>query len=212
MAATSTTNVVISGANRGLGAAFVKHFLARPNHTVIGLVRDTASESASELRNLPAAKGSSLILLKMEATSTTDAFEAAEALQTAPYNITKVDVIVANAGMAGQQGPMETIEPASVAEVYITNAVGPTFLFRALKPLLDRAPNPKWVALSSAVASIETYEKYMLFKMYPYNASKAALNHFTKTIHIEYPNIVAFAVSPGWAISPIFSSLCACDM
>lgn len=179
----------------GVGKEFVVQYLARPNHLVIGTVRDVKSAEAVELLNLPAAEGSKVVLVKIESTSTTDAFEAAKELQA--QGISKLDVVIANAAIVGQQGPMEKIDPKTVADVFLVNSVGPTFLFLALKPLLDRAETPKWMAISSAVASIEDFQKYAFFKMYPYNASKAALNHFTKTIHVDFPNIVAFAVSPG---------------
>jgi NAD(P)-dependent dehydrogenase (short-subunit alcohol dehydrogenase family) len=92
---------------------------------------------------------------------------------------------------------MDRVDPEKVAEVYLVNAVGPTYLFLALKPLMDESTAPKWMAISSGVASVSDFEKYAAYKMYPYNASKAALNHFTKTIHVDYPHIVAFSISPG---------------
>ncbi|KIV97876.1 hypothetical protein PV10_01577 [Exophiala mesophila] len=192
----SSTNILISGANRGLGKEFVKQYLARPNHIVVGTVRNVKSADALDLLNLPTAEGTKLVLVKIESTSTTDAFEAVKELQA--QGIWKLDVVIANAGTVGQQGPMESINPQNVAEVYMVNSVGPTFLFLAVKPLLDKAESPKWMAISSAVASIQDFQKYSFFKMYPYNASKAALNHFTKTIHVDFPDIVAFSVSPGF--------------
>ncbi|SPO02785.1 related to ketoreductase [Cephalotrichum gorgonifer] len=192
----STTNVLISGASRGLGKAFVEQYLARPSHTVIGTVRDVKSAAAEELRALPAAKGSKVVLVKVEYTSTTDAVDAVKELEA--HGITKLDVVIANAGIAGQQGRIETIDPKGLAEVYLVNAVGPAVLFLALKPLLDRAETPKWLAISSGLASLHDLHKYPMFPGFPYNGSKAALNHFTKTIHVESPKIIAFAVSPGF--------------
>ncbi|KAE8338048.1 hypothetical protein BDV24DRAFT_177149 [Aspergillus arachidicola] len=192
----STTNVLISGASRGLGKVFVEQYLARPNHTVIGTVRDVKSAAAEELRALPAAEGSKVVLVKVEYTSTTDAVDAVKELEA--QGITKLDIVIANAGIAGQQGRIETIDPKGLAEVYLVNAVGPAVLFLALKPLLDRAETPKWLAISSGLASLHDLHKYPMFPGFPYNGSKAALNHFTKTIHVESPKIIAFAVSPGF--------------
>ncbi|UDD54920.1 hypothetical protein AFCA_002562 [Aspergillus flavus] len=192
----STTNVLISGASRGLGKAFVEQYLARPNHTVIGTVRDVKSAAAEELRALPAAEGSKVVLVKVEYTSTTDAVDAVKELEA--QGITKLDIVIANAGIAGQQGRIETIDPKGLAEVYLVNAVGPAVLFLALKQLLDRAETPKWLAISSGLASLHDLHKYPMFPGFPYNGSKAALNHFTKTIHVESPKIIAFAVAPGF--------------
>jgi norsolorinic acid ketoreductase len=192
----TTTNVLISGASRGIGKGFLEHYLRRPNHIVIAALRDISSPNAKALLELTAGEGSRVVLVKIEAASTTDSFEAAKELEA--QGITKLDLIIANAATVGDQGPVESIDPKAVADVYVINAVGPALLFMGLKPLLERTKNPKWVAMSSPVASIEDYQKYMFFKMFPYNASKAALNHFTKTIHAEYENIVAFAISPGF--------------
>lgn len=179
----------------GVGKVFVEKYLARPNHTVIATVRDVKSASADALRALPAAEGSKIVLVKVEYTSTTDAYDAVKELEA--QGITKLDIVVANAGITGQQGPMENIDPKGLAEVFLVNAVGPAVLFLALKPLLDKAESPKWMSISSAVASLQDLEKYAMFRGFPYNTSKAALNYFTKTIHVENPNIVAFAISPG---------------
>lgn len=207
----STTNVFISGANRGMqcnsnsemagltiagiGKALLKEYLSRPNHTVIGSVRDIKSATAEELRAIPTAEGSKIILVKIESTSTTDASETVKELQS--QGITKIDIVIANAAVTGQQGAMETIDPKGLADVYLVNSVGPAILFLALKPLLDQAQAPKWMAISTAMASLQDAEKYSMFTGFPYAASKVALNYFTKSIHVENPNIVAFATSPG---------------
>jgi NAD(P)-dependent dehydrogenase (short-subunit alcohol dehydrogenase family) len=185
----------------GLGKAFVEQYLARPNHTVIATVRDVKAKAAEELKALPAGEGSKLVLVKIELASTTDAFDAAKELEA--QGITKLDVVIANAGVAGQQGKIETIDVKGLADVYIINAVGPAILFIALKPLLDRAEAPKWLSVSSGLASIHDLHNYPMFPGFPYNGSKAALNHFTKSIHVESDKIVVFAVSPGYVPSPI---------
>lgn len=179
----------------GLGRELVAQYLARPHYTVIAALRDVESPSAQFLLNLPAGEGSKVVLVKIESTSTTDPSEAAKQLEA--QGITKLDIIIANAGIVGKQGPVESIHPEEVAEVYLVNAVGPALLFMGLRPLLEKSQSPKWLSMSSSVASIGDFEKYMSFQMFPYNASKAALNHFTKTIHLEYDKLVAFAVNPG---------------
>ena len=178
----------------GLGRAFVEQYLARPNHTVIGTVRDTNNATANELHALPTAKGSKLLLVKVEYTSTTDAAEAVKTLEAA--GVEKLDIVIANAGISGQQGPMETIDPKGLADVYLVNVVGPAILFLALKPLLDKSEAPKWMSISTALASLQDIDKYPMFRGFPYNGSKAALNHFTRSIHSE-TNIIAFTISPG---------------
>jgi NAD(P)-dependent dehydrogenase (short-subunit alcohol dehydrogenase family) len=160
---------------------------------VIGAVRDI--DRAKGLHSLPKGEGSKLVLVKIEYTSTSDAFDAVKDFQAS--GITKLDIVIANAGVSGQQGPMSTIDPEGVAQVFMINSVGPTILFLALKPLLDQSESPKWMSVSTGLASLQTLENYPMFLGFPYGTSKAALNYFTKAIAFENPNIVAFAISPG---------------
>ena len=80
--------------------------------------------------------------------------------------------------------------------MYLINVVGPAILFLALKPLLDKAETPKWLSISTGLASLQDIEKYPMFPGFPYNGSKAALNHFTRSMHFE-TNVIAFTASPG---------------
>ena len=179
----------------GIGKAFAEQYLARANHTVVATVRDTSSASAKALFALPKATGTKLVLVKLEATSVPDALSAAKDLQD--QGINHLDIVIANAAVSGQQGAMRTIDPNSLAEVYMVNAVGPAILFLALKPLLDKAVKPKWMSMSTGLATLQELEKYKMFAGFPYGASKVALNYFTKSIHVENDNIIAFAISPG---------------
>lgn len=192
----------------GIGKAPVTEYLSRPNHTVIGSVRDVKSSAVKGLRAIPAASGNKLILVKIESTSTTDANDAVKELQA--QGITKLDIVIASAAVTGQQGPMDTIDPKGLAEVYLVNSVGPAILFLALKPLLDKADAPKWMAISTAMASLQDAEPYTMFAGFPYAASKVALNYFTKSIHIENPNIVAFATSPGHVLIDSVATVSRC--
>ncbi|KAK9327026.1 hypothetical protein V1520DRAFT_349939 [Lipomyces starkeyi] len=58
-----STIVLITGASRSLGKALVQTYLSRPNHIVVGSVRDKASPNAQELNTLPPAAGSRLFLV-----------------------------------------------------------------------------------------------------------------------------------------------------
>ncbi|CAI7595962.1 unnamed protein product [Penicillium viridicatum] len=55
--------VFITGANRGLGQGLVKYFIAKPDHIVIATVRDLTHSTAQALAELPAGKGSRIIVV-----------------------------------------------------------------------------------------------------------------------------------------------------
>ncbi|KAM5346295.1 hypothetical protein ACJ41O_009300 [Fusarium nematophilum] len=198
----STTNVLITGANRGVGHALVQTYLARPNHIVIGSVRDVDAARSKGLEDLPAAPGSKLILVKIESASFTDPAEAVRELES--MGITKLDIVIANAAIAGGDVVAAAVGDAQdFANTLAVNVVGPLALFAATKPLLDHAAAPKWVSISSGVASMTNHDA-MFTNMggrpmgFGYGASKAALNHLSLNIHSENPKLTAIAVDPGF--------------
>ncbi|TGO34212.1 hypothetical protein BHYA_0207g00100 [Botrytis hyacinthi] len=69
------TIVLISGTNRGTGKGILELYLSKPSHTVIAANRDPNHPSSKALADLPTAEGSSLILVKVDATVSTDALE-----------------------------------------------------------------------------------------------------------------------------------------
>ncbi|KAM0332087.1 hypothetical protein ACHAQA_002357 [Verticillium albo-atrum] len=191
----STTNVFITGVGRGLGRGFLTAYLARPNHTVIGSVRDVSSKAAKELQAITPAAGSRLLLVKIESESTTDAAEAVRQIQA--EGIEKLDLVIANSGITGTQGPIETVDLDDFKEVMLVNTVGPLALFIATRPLLAKAENPKWVSISTLMATIGALEGLAAYPGLSYSTSKVALNFITKSIHVWHTNITALSVHPG---------------
>ena len=215
----STTNVLITGANRGQyirlahwqagnfstdisrsRSWFRQEISLRPNHIVVGSVRDIAAAKANGLDELPAAEGSRLILVKIEAVSTTDPFEAVKEIQT--QGIEKLDIVIANSAIIRQEGAVDKVGTEGFPHVLAINVVAPVTLFAATKPLLDRAENPKWLSVSSAMGSMDgalmTVQHFNTSGSYAYGASKAALNHVTRTIHVENDNLIAISIHPGY--------------
>lgn len=76
------------------------------------------------------------------------------------------------------------------------NAAGVVRLFQAVLPLLQKASKPKFMAVSSGVATIAGME-YVPFTVSSYGASKATLNYLIRRIHFENEDLIAFAVHPG---------------
>ncbi|KAH6692198.1 aflatoxin biosynthesis ketoreductase nor-1 [Plectosphaerella plurivora] len=191
-----TTNVLITGANRGLGRGFLQNYLARPNHTVIGTLRDVSAPVAAELREIVPAVGSRLILVKIESSNFSDPAEAVRQLEA--EGIDTLDLVIANAGITGVQGPIATVDLEDTRNVLEVNTLGPVALFIATRPLLERAANPKWLSISTALATIGGLESLMAFPSLSYGASKAALNYVTQSIHLWHAKITAVSVHPGY--------------
>ncbi|MCJ1361036.1 hypothetical protein MMC16_000133 [Acarospora aff. strigata] len=190
------STVLISGANKGVGHGFVQKYLLRPNATVIGTIRDPSAAASKALYDLPKAEGSKVIVVRVESTSDTDALEAVKSLSD--QGVTKLDVVIANAGifkLAAFQ-KVADMKTSDLLEHVDINAAGVVRLFQAVLPLLQKASKPKFMAVSSAVATIAGME-YIPFTLSSYGASKAALNYLTRRIHFENEDLIAFAVHPG---------------
>ncbi|KAI2783000.1 NAD(P)-binding protein [Daldinia loculata] len=189
----ASTVVLITGANRGIGKGLAERYLALPNYKVIAANRNPEHPTSKELANLPKAPGSSLIIVKVEATSNTDAADAVKELQK--QGIDHLDIVIANAAIS--LGFTKVVD-AKVEDMYRTmdvNVFGVLRLFQATLPLLRKAATPKFVTIGSGAGSIE--EMYS----YPnavYGPSKAAVHWITKSINEEEDHIIAFVIDPGW--------------
>jgi norsolorinic acid ketoreductase len=184
-----TYNVLISGANKGIGYEFVAKYLSRPNTTVIATIRRPDSSEADLLRNLPKGEGSNIIVVKIESTSETDAQEAISSLGS--HQINHLDLVVANAGLFAIHAFVEVskIQSKDLMDHFNVNTGGPL-------PLLQKAEKPVFAYISSAVGSISMQE-YFVPPIADYGASKAAMNLLVRRIHIENPNLITFAMHPG---------------
>ncbi|KAK4120695.1 NAD(P)-binding protein [Parathielavia appendiculata] len=198
------TVVFITGVGRGIGRALAEAYLARPNHTVIGSVRNKDDAKYQHLRSLPAASGSKLILVSIESASKSDPHKAVDEIKAA--GVDHVDIVIANAGTCPPLAPLDVANPKDVEEGFQINTLGPILLYQAVKPLLDKSSAPRWVSVSSAVGSIGKLEAYGVAGIGAYGVAKAGLNWFTVSIHAGNPSLIAFAVHPGLVQSDMGNS------
>lgn len=156
-----TNNVVITGANRGIGLALTQHYLARGD-TVYAVCRD-ASE---ELR----ATGAELIEGVDVAENT-----GVQRLQEALTGV-RIDVLINNAGILRDE-VLGSIDYASVIEQFEVNAVAP---LRVTEALTERfAPAAKVALITSRMGSVTDNTSG---GRYGYRMSKAALNIAGKSL------------------------------
>ncbi|KAF2754519.1 NAD(P)-binding protein [Pseudovirgaria hyperparasitica] len=191
----SSTVVIVTGASRGIGHAIVAAYLSRPNHTVIGSVRKTDTPRTEDLKNLPVATGSRLLLVSIESTSTSDPKRAVEDMEAA--GIAHIDIVVSNAGISPAPAPLDLADPEDLIQAFKVNAVASVLLFQAANRLLSKSEAPKWVSISSRVGSIGQAASFYQYAS-AYGMSKAAQDWFTATLHHSYESLTAFAVHPGF--------------
>ncbi|KAF2188495.1 NAD(P)-binding protein [Zopfia rhizophila CBS 207.26] len=192
--ATSTV-VFITGAGRGIGKGLTEAYLQRPNHTVVGSVRDSTSPAYDELKKSPAASGSRLILVTLDSSQLEDPAKAIKAASEA--GITHLDIVIANAGISSTPGPLDAAALNQVVDALQVNTVSPIALYQAARPLLEKSAKPIWISMSSAAGSIGNLPVHQAHYLLGYGISKAALNFFTVAIHAAHPNFIAYAIHPG---------------
>lgn len=155
--------VLVTGASRGIGRAAALH-LARQGDLVIAIARSKAA--LEKLDDEIRAMGNEAILVPMD-------LKDAKGIDTLGKVIAdrfgRLDGFVANAGILGTLGPLESAGPRSFEETIEINLTANWRLISVLSPSLRKSPVPRAVFVTSSVAA-----KPVAF-WGPYQASKAGL-------------------------------------
>jgi len=193
----NNTNILITGANRGIGRGLVEIYLSRPSSTVIAAVRDPSHPTSQSLSELPTGDKSRLIVVKIDAIERYDAFNVVKDLQ-ATYNITHLDVVIANAGVSNNYGPVVLFNRLKMQEMVDVNVFGPLSLCEATLELMKKAERPRFVVCSSRMGCIGELMDKSPYPTGAYGATKAMVNFLVRKIHFENEELVAFPVYPGF--------------
>lgn len=104
----------------------------------------------------------------------------------------------------GPEKRLRDIDPATMAQAFAINAIGPALLFKHLAPMLPRSRKGILATLSARVGSIEDNH---LGGWVSYRASKAALNQSVRTTALErrfsHQQAVVVALQPGTCATPL---------
>jgi NAD(P)-dependent dehydrogenase (short-subunit alcohol dehydrogenase family) len=186
---------LITGASRGIGAAVARRFAAEGASTILlartvgGLedVDDQIREDARERGDDPP-HGAMLVPLDLHQP------EAIDQLGAALYErFGRLDVLVGNAAMLGQLGPIPHQPPALWDEVIAINLTANYRLIRSMDPLLRQSEAGRAIFVTSGVAH-GTFPYWG-----PYAVSKAALEALVRTYagEIAKTKMRANIVDPG---------------
>ncbi|KAI0178661.1 NAD(P)-binding protein [Hypoxylon sp. FL1284] len=187
------TIVMITGANRGIGNGILQLYLAKPNHTIIATVRDPNHPSAKAMTELPKAEGTSLVIVKIEATVRSDPPDAVESLKS--QGIDHIDIVIANAGNRFCRPLVRDVEVEDIHKHVVINVYGLLWLFQAFRPMLMKSKGPKWATIGSAAAFLTNWVSY---PNAAYAPTKLMAHWYTKAMNQEEPWLTAFPMDPGW--------------
>ncbi len=178
----------VFGASGGIGAALCKRLAESGAEVVHAGSRSGAAPAGGAIRPFA-----------FDLADETSIAAAAEAMRADPP-----DWIIVATGvltLADGTGPERTyrrLDPASMAEVFAINTIGPALIAKRMLGLMPRGRPFTFAALSARVGSIGDNR---LGGWHSYRASKAALNMLLKNFAIEmartHPESVIVGLHPG---------------
>ncbi|CAM9651990.1 unnamed protein product, partial [Ectocarpus fasciculatus] len=178
-------NVLITGANRGLGLEFVRSFAA-DGWRVHACARNV--EKAKKVKALPG----DVICHKLDVTNGLKVASLARELADEP-----LDLLINNAGVYGPRtgfGETDYEEWASVLQV---NTMAPLRVVERFAGVLEKSAGKTIVNISSRMGSIASNSSG---SSYIYRSSKAALNMVTRGLSVDLgpKGFTVISFHPGW--------------
>ncbi len=212
----SNKTVIVTGANKGIGFELTK-LLCNEGMDVIATCRD--KNKADLLKNaLPAARVYVLDLC--------DDHSIMNFANVITSQSSHVDILINNAGAmldgAWVGNTVAQISPEILKQTFQTNFFGTVYLTQLLLPHIQKSAAGRIINISSIMGSLDMHSKpdndLWDVKPFAYNASKAALNHFT--VHLAHllhkSKASAVSIHPGWVktdlggeIAPIHADVAA---
>jgi len=187
-------NVIITGADRGLGFALCKEYLLR-GWTVFGgkFLQDF------NLLEQEREKNSSLQIVPLDVGNIASIKKARDLIAEQTDSI---DMIISNAALMEDvkcsidEPPMDLQAPW---DSFCVNALGPVHMVEYFLPMMDKSSLKRLCFISSEVSCISLM-KHRIGNSYPYCMSKSSMNMGVRLIHNQlYPQGYTFRLyHPGW--------------
>lgn len=184
-------NVLITGANRGIGLEFTRQLLQRGDHVI------ATARKPGQAHALDALVGEYPGRLQIVPLDVAEAASHAALLGELPILLgdDKLDLVIQNAGVLHSGERFGQVKEATLLDSFRTNASGPFLLTQSLAPWLK--DGAKIANLSSILASLAVTDA---FSTPSYRISKAAQNMATRLMAAALADrrITVLALHPGW--------------
>ena len=183
------TNVLITGANRGLGLGFVKSFLAK-NVNVICTTRNIPG--SKELLECKKKYPKNLQILELDLLGENSENALSDLLSDKP-----IDIFINNAGVGNSNQRFGVVSSKPWVEVLKVNLIAPLTVTQSIIENIKKGLDKKIYFLSSQLGSIEDNTSG---GMYIYRSSKTALNQVVKSLSVDLKpmGITVISLHPGW--------------
>ncbi len=178
---------IVTGGGRGIGQA-IAQALAVAGVQVAVVARST-DQLAQTVQKIEQSGGRALALT----VDVTDAVSVQQMAKQVETELGQVDLLVNNAGIVGQSGPIRETDSEIWWRVMNVNLRGPFLCSQAVLPGMTTRRRGCIINVSSGVSHGPWRHSSA------YAISKAALNRFTENLALETAddNIAVFALAPG---------------
>jgi NAD(P)-dependent dehydrogenase (short-subunit alcohol dehydrogenase family) len=176
--------VIVTGASRGLGAAIACWLgKARAGVTLVARSEEKLAQIAKEVKRLG---GEPLVC----AADISDSSGGSTAVDKTLNCFGRLDALVNNAGIVQPISSIALADPDAYRYNMEVNFMGPFYLIRAaISELRDTNGRIVNVSSGAAIRPLENASAYC--------AAKAGLNHFTRVLAAEEPDVTSLTVRPG---------------
>ncbi len=187
--------VFLTGASSGIGEALALAMAKRG--ATLGLLA-RREELLKELADKCERNGGNA---RYFAVDVTDAESVAEAANFLRDEFGKIDVLIANAGIGGNNSETRSLNPQAVAQVININLLGAVNAVSAVLPVMLDNKSGQLVAISS-LAGFRG-----LPKSAAYSASKAGMTAFFESVRLDVQKrgVAVTIIQPGFIKTPLTS-------
>ena len=187
--------ILVTGANRGVGFEIVRQYLKRTDTHIFAACR--TPDRATALHQLAAAHPQQVTIITMDAGDQASIEASAAAVRV---HTSSLDILINNAGIfpdEPQSRHFGHLTAQAMLEVLHINSVAPVLVAQAYFDLLKASSHARIINVSSEAGSLHQQSNGCA---YSYNASKAALNMFTRCLAAEMRahQIITITLHPGW--------------
>nr|WP_067061181.1 SDR family oxidoreductase [Mucilaginibacter sp. L294] len=190
--------VLITGANKGIGLETARQLANAGYHIFLGCRDKQRGDEAVSLLHSEGLTDVELILIDV-----VNEQSVQQAHDEVAKRVDYLDVLINNAGIPGDFPQPATNTPdETFKQVFEVNLFSVARVVRVFVPLMQKAPNPRIVNVTSDLGSLALHSdptwRHYDVKTAAYGPSKSALNGYTIALAYELKNFRVNAVNPGY--------------